>query len=109
MSLIDIPQIEIELGTYQRPDGQHFIGRVVLFEFPDGYDYWQAAYDMAHGEWGHMRFVLTIPKSIAASSERAQTIVCGGGLEQVKRALDTVTQAGRPLSVVFAWDGWTLL
>lgn len=109
MQLREVPQHDISLGTHQRADGQRFKLTARLFELPAEYDYWQATYDAKHDEWGHLRFVLTVPKKIAATLDFARAIVSGAASEQVKSCLNSATQNGRDLVPCFALDGWVLI
>lgn len=109
MLLSRVPHLDIALGTYQRPDGQKFILTARLFELPAEYEYWQATYDGEHDQWGHVRFVLTVPKKTSSSVEFARAIVTGSALEQVKKCLNSATDKGRDLAPCFALDGWVLI
>jgi hypothetical protein len=109
MLLGKVPHHEIALGTYQRADGQKFKLTARLFELPAEYDYWQATYDGEHDQWGHMRFVLTVPKKIASSLDFARAIVAGSALDQVKACLNSATDKGRDLAPCVALDGWVLI
>lgn len=104
-----VPHHDIALGTYQRPDGQKFKLTARLFELPAEYEYWQATYDGEHDQWGHMRFVLTVPKKIASSLDFARAIVMGSALDQVNACLNSATEKGRDLAPCFALDGWVLI
>ncbi|VWD16874.1 MULTISPECIES: hypothetical protein [Burkholderia] len=109
MLLGRVSQHDISLDAYQRADGQTFKVTAQLFELPAEYDYWQAAYDAEHDQWGHMRFVLTVPKKIAATLDFARAIVSGSAFEQVKSCLNNATDKGRDLAACFALDGWVLI
>jgi hypothetical protein len=109
MQLRQVSQHDISLGIHQRVDGQKFKLAARLFELPAEYDYWQATYDAEHDQWGHMRFVLTVPKKIAATLDFARAIVEGSALEQVKACLGGATDKGRDMSACFALDGWVLI
>lgn len=109
MLLGKVPHHDITLGTYQRSDGQQFKLTARLFELPAEYDYWQATYDGEHDQWGHMRFVLTVPKKIALSLDFARAIVTGSALDQVKACLNNATNKGGDLAPYFALDGWVLI
>ena len=109
MQLGRVPQHDILLGTYRSVDGQQFELTARLFEFPAEYDYWQATYDAEHDHWGHMRFVLTVPKKIASTLDLARAIVAGSALDQVKSCLNNATDKGRDLAPCFALDGWVLI
>lgn len=109
MQLGRVPQHDISFGTYERTDGQMFKLTAQLFELPPEYDYWQATYDAEHAQWGHMRFVLTIPKRIAETLDFARAIVSGTSLEKVKACLNSATNKGRDLAPYFAMDGWVLI
>lgn len=109
MQLEQVPQHDISFGTYRRADGQTFELTARLFEMPVEYDYWMASYDGEHDQWGHMRFVLTIPKKVAATLNFAQAIVSGNALEQVKSCLIGATDKGRDLAPCFSPDGWVLV
>ncbi|MCG7952663.1 MAG: hypothetical protein N0E56_15805 [Candidatus Thiodiazotropha endolucinida] len=98
-----------DLGTYQRPDGQSFKVTAKLYEMPAEYDYWLTTYDAEHEEWGHMRFMLTVPKKIAATIDLAGAIVSGTALDQVKQSLLSATEQGRDMAPCFAHDGWVLI
>ena len=109
MQLGRIPHQPLDLGTHQRPDGQRFKVTAQLYEMPAEYDYWSATYDAEHDQWGHMRFVLTIPKKIAATMDLARLLVAGEVLDQVKSNLQGMTDKGRDLAPCFALDGWVLI
>lgn len=109
MQLGRVPQHDIPLGTYQRADGQTFKLTARLFELPAEYDYWQTTYDAEHNQWGHMRFVLTVPKKIASTLDLARAIVTWSALEQVKSCLNNATDKGRDMAPCFALDGWVLI
>lgn len=109
MQLGKVPQHDISLGTHQRTDGQKFKLTARLFELPAEYDYWQATYDAEHDQWGHMRFVLTVPKKIAANLDFARAIVAGHAHDQVKSCLNSATDKGRDMAPCFALDGWVLI
>lgn len=104
-----VPHHDILLGTHERADGQRFELTARLFELPTEYDYWQATYDGKHEQWGHMRFVLTVPKKIAPTLDLARMIVAGSVLEHVKMCLSSATEKGRDLAPCFALDGWVLI
>ena len=104
-----IPHEDLDLGTYQRPDGQRFKVTVKLYAMPAEYDYWQAAFDAVHDQWGHMRFVLTVPKKIATTENLARTLVGGAVFDQVKSALQGAAANGRDMAPFFAHDGWVLI
>ena len=109
MQLGRVPQHDISLGTHQRVDGQKFKLTARLFGLPAEYDYWQAIYDAEHDQWGHMRFVLTVPKKIAVTLDFARAIVIGAALDQVNSCLNTATDNGRDMAPCFALDGWVLI
>ena len=109
MQLGRMPHQDLDLGTHQRPDGQRFKVTARLYEMPAEYDYWQATYDAEHDQWGHMRFVLTVPKKIAATVDFARVLVGGAVLDQVKSALHGASAKGRDLAPCFAIDGWVLI
>ena len=109
MQLERVPQHDIPFGAYQRADGQTFKLTARLFELPAEYDYWQTTYDAEHNPWGHMRFVLTVPKKIASTLDLARAIVAGSALDQVKSCLNNATDKGRDLAPCFASDGWVLI
>lgn len=109
MQLGRIPHQDLDLGMYQRPDGQRFKVMARLYEMPAEYDYWQATYDAEHDQWAHMRFVLTVPKKIAATVDFARVLVGGAVLDQVKSALKGASAKGRDLAPCFAIDGWVLI
>lgn len=100
---------DLDLGMHQRPDGQQFKVTARLYEMPATYDYWHATYDAEHDQWGHMRFVLTVPKKIAVTVDFAQVLVSGAVLDQVKSALQGASAKGRDLAPCFASDGWVLI
>jgi hypothetical protein len=104
-----VPHHDIGFGSYQRSDGQKFKLTARLFELPSECDYWQATYDVEHDQWGHMRFVLTVPKKIASSVDFARALVTGLALSQVKACLNTASANGRELTPYFAFDGWVLI
>ena len=109
MLLRDMKHHDLQLGTFQRPDGERFQIKARLYEMPAEYDYWQVPFDVHHDQWGNMRFVLTIPKKIASSIELAEVFVSGSALEQVKASLATANEKGRDFSVCFGVNGWTLI
>ena len=104
-----VPHQDIALGTYERADGQKFALMARLYELPAEYDYWQAIYDGNHEQWGHMRFVLTVPKKTASSLDFARAIVTGSALDQVKACLNSATAKGRDLALYPSLDGWVLI
>jgi len=77
-----------------------------LLELPAEYDYWQVTYDAEYDQWGHMRFVLTVPKKIAETLDFARAIVEGVALEQATACLGCATDRGRDMAACFALDGW---
>ena len=109
MLLRDMKSHAIDLGQFARQDREAFRITSLIYETPLNYDYWLATYDAHHQEWGHLRFTLIIPKKIAPSIELAQALVREPVLDEVKAALATATEEGRPMSVTASEDGWSLV
>ncbi len=109
MLLRNMPQHKIALGTHKRADGEAFEVSAVLYESPASIDFWQVPIDTQHATWGHMRFVLTIPKKIADTVQLATVLIRGSVFDQVKATLATATASGRDLAPCFSMDGWVLV
>lgn len=100
---------EIDLESFQRPDGQFFKIDARLYDMPSKYDYWMASYDVEHDQWGHMTFTLTIPKWLSSDLLLAEALLRGDCLAHVKISLSSANQNGRDLAPIFSTDGWILL
>ena len=100
---------DYNLSVLKRKDGEEFVITARLFELPATHNYWLARFQAVHATWNPIGFVMTIPKSVAATANLAEAMVQGSGLQQVESLLQQATASGRPLTLTESVQGWTLV
>lgn len=108
MLLRDVAYRDLSLGDLKRPDGREYEVNARFYEMPETYSYWLVNYDAHHKSWGHMRYTLLIPKTLATTPEQAMAIVKGSALTHVHASLEHATDQGRSFEPVFSADGWVI-
>lgn len=108
-TLADACQHKVNLGTYNRNDGETFQIDAKLFETPIECNYWLVYINADHKQWGNTPFKLMIPKKIVKNFEQARAITCGSAFDQVKEILSMLTSGSRNFTITESHDGWILL
>ena len=62
---------DMQLGTYERSDGERFQITAQLFETPTTFDYWIAVYEVHHEAWERSHYKLNVPKKGDQAGESA--------------------------------------
>ena len=106
--LRDMPQHEFDLGSFQRQDGETFSITCRFYATPAQRD-WIAAFDTQHKTWGHLKFVVIIPKNCAPTMSLARILISGDVLNQMKSDLLRVGASGRDVKPTFSSDGRVLV